>query len=163
MGLPDGMPWQGTTSTMTAENIVQYVDGIIETSRAGELQGSSQPLSEFDKARITSSLGKLLYYGLEANAAATNKLTVALGQASADLQAASAASGLAASRLVWLTLVLAIATVSLVAVGFFQGWQSMRQANVAEKQLQTARSTDPTPQDPSLPASVKPTTADKQK
>jgi hypothetical protein len=62
-------------------------------------------------------------------------LTAALSQASNDIQAAGRKSGEASRRLNNLTMVLAFATILLFAAGCWQAWESHRQSNLLERQL----------------------------
>jgi hypothetical protein len=118
----------GNTS-MGPESRRQYVDGIIDALRAKELNSGSAPISDFDKARLFTSLGLLIHDGLTANAAATKDLTQALAQASSDLQTASAESAKTARGLKNYTIVLAIATALLVITSAWQAYE-MHEANI---------------------------------
>jgi hypothetical protein len=73
-------------------------------------------------------------------------LTIALTQASKDLQDAGQKSADASRHLYTFTLVLAIATVLLFAAGCWQAWESHRQANLLERQLNQASTVVAPPQ-----------------
>lgn len=106
---------------MTAEDRAKYIEGIIETETIRQLNGGAQPISDFDKTRLSANLGILIFEGLAANARATKDLTAAFGSASDDLRAASKDSSNTARRLKNYTVVLAGATLLLV---FTSGWQA---------------------------------------
>jgi hypothetical protein len=53
---------------LNPESRRQYFDNIIDTLRAKELNAGPTLISDFDKARLFSSLGLLLHDGLSANA-----------------------------------------------------------------------------------------------
>lgn len=78
-------------------------------------------------------------------------LTVALSQASNDIQAAGKKSGEASNRLNNLTMVLAFATVLLFGAGCWQAWESHRQADLLERQLSQASSVAPPTQPTNQP------------
>jgi hypothetical protein len=99
---------------LTAEDRAKYIESIIETEKTRQLNGGAQPISDFDKTRLSANIGILIYEGLAANARATTDLTAALGKASDDLRAASRDSSNTARQLKNYTVVLAFATGLLV-------------------------------------------------
>jgi hypothetical protein len=147
---------------MSPEDGRKYIDSIIETLRNKELH--AEGFSEFDKARFLSSLGLLLHD--RANAVATQELTVAMAQASRDLQVAGAESANTARQLNNYTNVLARATVILAAATGLLVLKSAWQAYEAHtaNMNSAAGSVVPAlpPQAPSSPASPPASSKDKK-
>jgi hypothetical protein len=142
---------------MDAKSRAEYIENTIETLRSKELNDGPHAISDFDKIRLSSSVGILLYEGLAANSAATKELTQALQQSSMDLQAASAEGANAAKKLNQLTVVVVVSAVLSLFVTCWQGYQTKRQADLAQMQLiskppsTSPQSAVPLPANPSLP------------
>jgi hypothetical protein len=152
---------------LTAEDRAKYIESIIETEKTRQLNGGAQPISDFDKTRLSANIGILIYEGLAANARATTDLTAALGKASDDLRAASRDSSNTARQLKNYTVVLAFATGLLVFTSFWQAYEA-HQTNKHGTQDQPASRTNPpapalqpqasSPSQPTRPAKQTPQT-----
>jgi hypothetical protein len=132
---------------VSPENRRQYVDSIIGTLCAQESRGNSVPISEFDKARLFSSLGLLVHDGLTANA-------TALAQASRDLQSASADSSNTARQLKNYTIVLAVATGLLVLTSGWQAYET-HETNVKPESRATVLTVQPAQKPPAASSPMK--------
>jgi hypothetical protein len=120
---------------LVARVAISLRDALIENARATEasaklLQQSAEAGAKLVQEATTRS-AKLLLDGMDG-------FSHVFEQSSRELQVANAQSATLSRRLNVFTLVLAIATVLMVAVGCWQAWEGMRQANVAEQALQQA-------------------------
>lgn len=85
------------------------------------------------QAHLKGYLGLLAYDAGLIQAQASDRMTAALEQASRALQDASKSADRSANRMMWLTVVLAALTLVSSGAAVWQGLQSQRQADAAEK------------------------------
>lgn len=108
-------------------------------------------IGEIDKLLTSIESAKLVSWRLWDQAEATTQLSLEISKLRRGLEDANASSSRTGSRLNQLTWALAICTGLLVLVGGLQGWQSWRQADLLEKQLNLVQGqlqkSPPNPQD----------------